>query len=73
MKRVKNEQTTNTLTSEMRCDDCLELILLGDKMVRVGYAGPSEKGVETPMFWLLVMHPKCAKDLGGDLAVEIAR
>ena len=68
MKRVKNDQTTNTLSGALECDDCMELIKPGDKMVRIGFSAR-----EGSMMWLLVLHPKCAKDLGGDLAIELAR
>ena len=70
MKRIKNElfRIPENLLYVI-CDDCEEHIEAGDRAVRVGW---QDKGADGFM-WVLVMHPKCAKDLGGDLAVEIAR
>lgn len=66
MKRVKNELFVNDIPGQ-KCDDDLEEIEVGERAIRVGY--PYHEG----MAWMLVLHPKCAKDLGGDLMLEIAR
>lgn len=69
MKRIKNEQTTNPYAESLPCDDCNEAIEMGAKMVRIGVPDDNSEA----MFWYFVLHPKCAKDLGGDLAIEVAR
>lgn len=61
MKKIKTE--LHRSTERTPCDDCDIPLEIGDLVVRVRF---------TPSRWILI-HKKCARDLGSDLALEIAR
>lgn len=62
MKLVKNEKIT--IDRPLLCDDCGGAI--SQKAIRIYQE-------LDPGNTLLLLHPRCAIDFGGDLVVEIAR
>lgn len=64
IKNVKNELIL-VLTSPLICTDCNGMIYVGEKYVRIYLLSNAAT--------LMRLHEACAKDLGGDLAIEMAR